>query len=82
MSWKPNKDLSNQEKNQFWTVYWWDTETLYTQGIDQVWSEDLWEWGRQKFASDAKIVGNENQYWQPVWNDFNLQEMLKYRKVQ
>jgi len=27
---KPNNDLPNQEKNQYRTVYWWETETLYT----------------------------------------------------
>jgi len=32
---KPNSDLPNQEKNQYWTVYWWETKALYTQGMDQ-----------------------------------------------
>jgi len=36
---KPNNDLFNQEKNQYWTVYWGVTGTLCTQGRDQEWSE-------------------------------------------
>jgi len=31
----PNNDLPNLEKNQYWTVYWWITETLYTKGMAQ-----------------------------------------------
>jgi len=43
---KPNHDLPNQEKNQYWTVYW--------QGTDQEWSEDLSERGERKLASDGQ----------------------------
>jgi len=32
---KPNIDLPNQEKNQYWTVYWWEIWALYTQESDQ-----------------------------------------------
>jgi len=28
----PSEDLPNQEKNQYWTVYWWETGPLYTKG--------------------------------------------------
>jgi len=34
----PSKDLPNQEKNQYWTVNWWETGALYTKikgGSDQ-----------------------------------------------
>jgi len=30
--WKPSDDLSNQEKNQYWTVHWWKGNTFYTKG--------------------------------------------------
>jgi len=48
---KPNIDLPNQEKNQYWRVYWWETGALYTQGINQgSWSDLLergnWNWLR------------------------------------
>jgi len=31
---KPNNDLPNQEKNQYWTVYWWEMGALFTQEAD------------------------------------------------
>jgi len=31
--WKPKNDLPKQE---YWSVYWCETETLYTQGTEQV----------------------------------------------
>jgi len=33
-----SEDLPNQEKNQYWTIYWWGSEALYTKiqaGSDQ-----------------------------------------------
>jgi len=32
---KPNCDLPNQEKNQYWIVYWCETWALFTQETDQ-----------------------------------------------
>jgi len=44
--------MPNQEKNQYLTVYWWETETLYTQGTDQGMVEPLREeW--TEICSDA-----------------------------
>jgi len=34
----PSEDLPNQEKNLYWTVYWWEKAALYTkvkEGSDQ-----------------------------------------------
>jgi len=28
----PSDDLANQEKNQYWTVYWFEQGALYTEG--------------------------------------------------
>jgi len=29
--WQTKSDLPNQEKNPYWTVYWWETWALYKQ---------------------------------------------------
>jgi len=44
----PVVDLPSQEKNQYWAVYWWGNDALYTkdkEGSDQEIS-DLLEEGR------------------------------------
>jgi len=56
---KSNDDLSNQEMNQYWTVYWWEIGALCTHKTDQRNWSDLWERG-SKTGSDARISGNEN----------------------
>jgi len=35
----PSEDLPIQEKNQYWTVYWWETGALYTEGIKRIGSK-------------------------------------------
>jgi len=32
---KPSDKLPNQDMNQYWTVYWWETVTMYTKGADR-----------------------------------------------
>jgi len=32
----PSEDLPNQEKNQYWTVYWWEAGVLYTKGRKRI----------------------------------------------
>jgi len=59
---KPNNDLPNQEKNQYWTVYWLETWALNTQGV-QI-KEIDWSSGREatEIGSDAK-----NRWeWKPI----------------
>jgi len=57
----PSEDLSNQEKNQYWTIYWWGTGTLYAKrksGSDQENKGPLrrgWTWSGGK-----EYGGNEN----------------------
>jgi len=40
--WTPSDDLLNQEKNQYWTVYWKNGSPLCLRGSDQ--SRDQWGW--------------------------------------
>jgi len=54
---KPNNDLPNQEKNQYCSVYWYETWALYMYKEDDRTSRIE----AMEIGSDVKIGGNENQ---------------------
>jgi len=80
-----SEDLPNQEKNQYWTVYWWEIGALYTKekvGSDQENDEPLrGKWAKtagmkiwQTVRNDLHCMEGKTNKWQPVWKDFNMQK--------
>jgi len=70
ISLRPIHDLPNQEKNRYWTVYWWETWALYAQETDQ----ELLIGPLREIEKTAEHMGMKT-------NDGSLIEMRNYRVV-